>query len=69
LVGNFQVKYVRPANSWDLKDYHQKSDEALRDYIKHFSRQCNQLTNLKDADVIDTFISRTTESRLKGGSE
>lgn len=63
-IGNFQVKYVRPGNSWDLKDYRQKSNEALRDYIKHFSRQCNQLTNLKDTDIIDAFISGTTDETL-----
>ena len=32
-VGNFQGTYMRPGNSWDLRSYHQGSDESLRDYI------------------------------------
>jgi hypothetical protein len=32
-VGNFQGMYVRPSNPWDLKNYRQKPDETLRDYI------------------------------------
>lgn len=32
-VGNFQGTYVHPGNLWDLKNYRQKLDETLKDYI------------------------------------
>lgn len=63
-VENFQDTYVRPRNPWDLNDCLQKSDEALREYILRFSRQCNRLTNLMDADVIDAFTLGTTDKTL-----
>lgn len=63
-IGNFQGTYIRLGNPWDLKGCRQKSDEALRDYIRRFSRQCNELTNLVDDDIIGTFISRTTDKTL-----
>jgi hypothetical protein len=28
-VGNFQGTYVRPGNTWDLRNYRQKPDETL----------------------------------------
>jgi hypothetical protein len=36
----------------------------LRDYIWRFSRQCNQLTNPTDIDVISASISGTTNKTL-----
>ena len=59
-VGNFQGTYKRPGNPWDLKNYQQKVEETLRGYIWRFSRQCNELPNVIDADVIGAFLSRTT---------
>jgi hypothetical protein len=35
-AGNFQGTYVRPGNSWDLRNYRQQPGESLRDYIRHF---------------------------------
>ena len=37
-VGNFQGKYVRPGNSWDLRGCQQRPNESLRDYIRCFSK-------------------------------
>ena len=59
-MGNFQDTYKRPRNPWDLKNYHQKEGETLRGYIRCFSRQCNELPNITDADMIGAFLSRTT---------
>ena len=38
--------------------------ETLREYIRHFSKQCNKLPNIVDADVIEAFISGTTNKAL-----
>ena len=63
-VGNFQGTYTRPRNPWDLKNCRQKSREILRGYIRRFSRQCNELPNVADADVIGAFLSGTTYKSL-----
>jgi hypothetical protein len=55
---------MRPGNPWDLKNYRQKPDESLRYYIRRFSRQCNEMPNIADADVISTFLSETTNKTL-----
>jgi hypothetical protein len=59
-VGNFQATYERPGNSWDLKNCWQKTDESLRDYVRRFSKRCNELPDVDDADVIGAFLSGTT---------
>jgi ethanolamine ammonia-lyase small subunit len=51
---------VRPNNSWDLKSYKQRSDETLREYIRRFSKQCSELPDIVDADVMAAFLSGTT---------
>ena len=51
-------------NPWDLKNYHQKADETLRGYIRRFSRQCNELPNVANAEVIGNFLSKTTYESL-----
>ena len=58
-VRNFQGTYVRPGNSWDLKCCKQEPGESLRDYIRRFSKQCNSLPDVIDADVISAFLSGT----------
>jgi hypothetical protein len=40
------------------------SGETLCEYIRHFSRQCNELPDVTDADVIGAFLSRTTYESL-----
>jgi hypothetical protein len=55
---------VRPRNPWDLKNYRQKPDETLREYICRFSRQCNELPNVTDTDEIRAFLSGTTYESL-----
>ena len=59
-MGNFQGTYKRPRNPWELKNYHQKAGETLCGYIRCFSRQCNELPNVADADIIGAFLSGTT---------
>jgi hypothetical protein len=63
-VGNFQGTYTRPRNPWDLRNYRQKLGETLCEYIWLFSKQCNELPNVTDADVIGAFMSGTTYESL-----
>ncbi|RLM65422.1 hypothetical protein C2845_PM16G03220 [Panicum miliaceum] len=64
-IGNFHETYVRPGNSWDLKSCKQKPGKSLRDYIRRFSKQCNSLPNVVDADVkLGYRKSRTTRELL-----
>jgi hypothetical protein len=63
-MGNFQGTYIRLGNPWDLKSCRQKTDESLCDYIQCFSRQCNELPNIANADVISTFLFGTTNKIL-----
>ena len=55
---------MHPRNSWDLKACKQKDGETLCEYIYHFSKQCNELPNIVDADVIGAFIFGTTNEAL-----
>jgi hypothetical protein len=59
-AGNFQGTYVRPGNSWDLWSCHQQPGESLREYIRRFSKQCTELPNITDSDVIRAFLAGTT---------
>jgi hypothetical protein len=63
-MGNFQGTYVRRGNPWDLKNYRQKPNDTLMDCIQRFSRQCNKLANLADADVINVFVSGTMSKTM-----
>ena len=63
-MGNSEGTYKLPGNPWDLKNYRQKADETLRGYIHRFSRQCNELPNVADANVIGAFLSGTTYESL-----
>jgi hypothetical protein len=57
---NFQGTYVRPGNSWDLWSYRQQPRESLREYIRRFSKQCTELPNITDSDIIGAFLAGTT---------
>jgi hypothetical protein len=59
-AGNFQGMYVRPGNSWDLRSCRQQPGESLREYIWRFSKQCTELPNITDSDVIGAFLAGTT---------
>jgi hypothetical protein len=59
-TGNFQGTCVRPGNSWDLRSYRQQPGESLREYIRRFSKQCTELPNITDSDVIGAFLAGTT---------
>jgi hypothetical protein len=50
---------VRPGNSWDLWSYRQQPGESLREYIRWFSKQRNELPNVTDSDVIGAFLAET----------
>jgi hypothetical protein len=52
--------YVRPGNSWDLRSCRQQPEESLREYIRRFSKQCTELPNITDSDVIGAFLAGTT---------
>jgi predicted nucleotidyltransferase len=51
---------VRLGNSWDLRSCRQQPRESLRDYIQRFSKQCTELPNVIDSDVIGAFLAGTT---------
>jgi hypothetical protein len=51
-AGNFQGTYMRPRNSWDLRSCRQQPGESLQEYIWRFSKQCTELPNITDSDVI-----------------
>jgi hypothetical protein len=59
-AGNFQGTYVRSRNSLDLWSCHQQLGESLREYIRWFSKQCTELPNITDSDVIGAFLAGTT---------
>jgi hypothetical protein len=59
-VGNFQGTYVRLGNTWDLRSCRQNPDETLHEFIRRFSKQCTELPNVTDSDVIGAFIVGTT---------
>jgi hypothetical protein len=55
---------VCPNNFWDIRSYHQEPDKSLRDFVKRFSKQCTELPNIIDSDVIGAFIAGTTCKEL-----
>jgi hypothetical protein len=59
-AGNFQGTYVRPGNSWDLRSCRQQPGESLREYIRRFSKQCTELPNITNSDVIGAVLADTT---------
>jgi hypothetical protein len=59
-VRNFQGTYVRPGNSWDLWSCRQQPGESLREYIRRFSKQRTELSNITESDVIGAFLAGTT---------
>jgi hypothetical protein len=59
-MGNFQGTYVGPRNTWDLRSCRQNLGETLHEFIRHFSKQCTELPNVTDSDVIGAFIAGTT---------
>jgi hypothetical protein len=59
-MDNDQGTYVRPGNSWDLRNCRQQPGESLRDYIRRFSKQRTELPNITDSDVIGAFLAGTT---------
>ena len=51
---------MRPGNSWDLKGCRQKPNESLRDYVRHFSKQCTELPSVIHVEVINAFLEGMT---------
>ena len=52
--------YKHPGNPSDLKNYRQKAGETLCGYIRRFSRQCNELPNVANTNIVGAFLSGTT---------
>jgi hypothetical protein len=52
--------YVRPENSWDLRNCRRQPGESLREYIRRFLKQRTELPNITDSDVIGAFLAGTT---------
>jgi hypothetical protein len=42
-----------------LRNYRQRADETLWEYIECFSKKRNELSNVMDSDVINAFICGT----------
>jgi len=63
-VGNFQGTYTRPGTTWDLHGCTQEEGESLRDYIRRFSKLCNNLADATDAEIIGAFTFGTTNETL-----
>jgi hypothetical protein len=59
-VGNFQGTYVCPRNSWDLRACTQKPGESLRDFIRHFSKRCTELSSVAQSEIVHAFLEGTT---------
>jgi hypothetical protein len=59
-TGNFQGRYMRPSDTWDLKCCWQRLGEPLRDYIQRFSHKCHELPSVAYADVMSAFWDGTT---------
>jgi hypothetical protein len=45
--------------TWEVLS-HQQPGESLREYIRRFSKQCTELPNITDSDVIGAFLADTT---------
>jgi hypothetical protein len=52
--------YTQTENSWDLRNYRQRTGKTLREYIQCFSKKRNKLPNITDVDVINAFICGMT---------
>jgi hypothetical protein len=52
--------YTRPGNSWDLRNYRQRTGKTLWEYIQCFSKKHNKVPNITDADVINAFTCGMT---------
>jgi hypothetical protein len=54
-VGNFQGKYTRPDDQWELRNCKQQPGGSLREYIRRFSKHCTELPGATDNDAISAF--------------
>nr|CAB3453764.1 unnamed protein product [Digitaria exilis] len=63
-IGNFQGTCARPGKVWNLKRCRQKHGETLRDYLRRFSRQYNNLSDATDADAIAALMGGTKSRPL-----
>ena len=62
-VGNFQGMYVGPQIPGISRPTNRKL-ETLREYIRCFSKQCNDLPDIMHVDVIGAFIFCMTNKAL-----
>jgi hypothetical protein len=59
-VGNLQGTYVRPENSWNLRECTQKPGESLRDFIQRFSKRCTKLPSVAHSEIVHAFLEGMT---------
>jgi hypothetical protein len=60
-ISNFQGTYERPSTAETLKTIKQKYNERLWDYLKHFCNARNAIFNIKDIEIINTFLDGVTD--------
>jgi hypothetical protein len=60
LLGIFMGHTCAPETPGTSRVCKQEPGECPRDYISRFSKQCNSLPDVVDADAVSIFLSRTT---------
>nr|AAV31299.1 putative polyprotein [Oryza sativa Japonica Group]AAV32107.1 putative polyprotein [Oryza sativa Japonica Group] len=58
--------FERPSTHFDLYNIVQKSGESLQDYIRHFSKQRNKISDITDDVIIATFTKGIRHEDLVG---
>ncbi|GJN36522.1 hypothetical protein PR202_gb25387 [Eleusine coracana subsp. coracana] len=61
LIESFHATYNRLGNHFDLTQIKQKTDEALRDYIKRFCAKKTEIPNVLDQQIIAAFQGGDTQ--------
>jgi hypothetical protein len=54
-IGNFQCTYECPSTTETLNTIKQKHDESLRDYVKRFYNDRNDIPYIQDIKIINAF--------------
>nr|ABA98116.1 retrotransposon protein, putative, Ty3-gypsy subclass [Oryza sativa Japonica Group] len=65
-IANFQGTFERPGTHFDLYNIIQKSGESLRDYIRHFSKERNKISDITDDVIIAAFTKGIRHEDLVG---
>jgi hypothetical protein len=65
-IRNFQGTYEHPSTAETLKAIKHKSDESLREYVKHFCNARNATQYIQDIEIINTFRDRVCDIKTIG---